>query len=70
MFAMSRDGQGPQSPDALAWLEQFAISGEALGWVMVPAGDSEVRLVTNNHERLSRLYRLSSAAVARDAVLR
>jgi D-aspartate ligase len=51
---------GPESPHALDWLEQFAASGKALGWVLVPAGDSEVRLVTSNHERLSRFYRLSS----------
>ena len=48
------DADGP-----LAWLEDYAYAGGVKGWVLVPAGDSEVRLLTDNHARLSESYRLS-----------
>jgi D-aspartate ligase len=51
---------GAEDAKALPWLEAYAEQQDAKGWVLVPAGDSEVRLVTNNHERLARLYRLTT----------
>jgi D-aspartate ligase len=54
------DWPGAEAEGALAWLESYAMNSGAAGWVLIPAGDSEVRLVTNHHERLSRSYRLAT----------
>jgi predicted ATP-grasp superfamily ATP-dependent carboligase len=51
---------GAEAPGALDWLEDYAQRADAKGWVIIPAGDSEVRLVTNNHARLSGLFRLTT----------
>lgn len=51
---------GAEAGGAIDWLEAYADQNGALGWVLIPAGDSEVRLVTNNHERLSSRYRLAT----------
>lgn len=51
---------GAESDEALAFLHNLAQRGGMAGWVLVPAGDSEVRLVTNNFDRLSLSYRLST----------
>lgn len=54
------DWPGAESEDALAWLEDYATRAGARGFVLIPAGDSEVRLVTGHHERLSELYRVTT----------
>ncbi len=51
---------GAEDPAALAFLERLAAEGGLAGAVLIPAGDSEVRLVTTHHERLSQLYRLTT----------
>ncbi len=51
---------GAEAPSALEWLEAYAVIAKTEGWLLIPAGDSEVRLVTNNHERLSRSFRLAT----------
>ena len=51
---------GAEAPNALDWLEDYARRAGTRGWVIIPAGDSEVRLVTNNHARLSELFRLTT----------
>ena len=56
------DWPGAEAPDALDWLEAYAGSDGVGGWVLIPAGDSEVRLVTHHHKRLSALYRLTTPA--------
>lgn len=51
---------GAESDAALRWLTDYARGPGQGGWVLIPAGDSEVRLVTNHHEQLSDLYRLTT----------
>jgi D-aspartate ligase len=54
------DWPGAESPQALEWLASHACMGGAGGWVLIPAGDSEIRLVTGNHARLAPLFRLTT----------
>ena len=51
---------GAESASALDWLVAYAGREGRGGWVLIPAGDSEVRLVTNHHDRLASLYRLTT----------
>lgn len=51
---------GAEDAGALPFLEQLATAGGYQGAVLLPAGDSEVRLVTMHHERLSRHFRLTT----------
>lgn len=51
---------GAEAEGALAHLEAIAARGKPGEWVLIPAGDSEVRLVTEHHERLSRQFRLAT----------
>lgn len=53
---------GGESPDAAAWLIALAERRQLHGWVLFPAGDSDVRLVAQNHQLLSQYYRLSTPA--------
>lgn len=51
---------GAESETALGWLEEHAAGAGQGGWILIPAGDSEVRLVTRHHDRLGSLYRLTT----------
>jgi len=51
---------GAEADTAIAFLEGLAKSGQCMDWVLIPAGDSEVRLVTNHYDALSHYYRLST----------
>jgi len=61
---------GAEAEGAPVWLENYAHANGAEGWVLIPAGDSEVRLVTGNHARLSQVYRGDDATVGRDPLCR
>ena len=55
-----KDWPGAEADGAIGWLERYATHGDAQGFVLMPAGDSEVRLVTGNHARLSELYHVAA----------
>jgi predicted ATP-grasp superfamily ATP-dependent carboligase len=48
---------GPLAPGAIPMLETLA-AAVAGPWLLIPAGDAEVKLVADNHERLSRNFLL------------
>ncbi len=54
------DWPGAEADGALGWLINYAAAGDARGWLLIPAGDREVRLVTNHYERLGQFYCLST----------
>jgi predicted ATP-grasp superfamily ATP-dependent carboligase/peptidoglycan/xylan/chitin deacetylase (PgdA/CDA1 family) len=49
---------GPTSDDAVDYLLRLAETDRLAGWVLFPAGDREVTLVSQNHVRLSRVFRV------------
>jgi predicted ATP-grasp superfamily ATP-dependent carboligase len=51
---------GAEHPEALSMLLELARTGATWGWVLAPAGDSEVRLVSAHHDVLSHSYRLTT----------
>jgi D-aspartate ligase len=52
---------GADSPDAVEWLLKTANAQKLEGWILCPAGDSEVRLVSSNHAQLSKLFRVCTS---------
>ncbi|MFT3988382.1 ATP-grasp domain-containing protein [Aestuariivirga sp.] len=55
----AEDWDGAESAGALDQLIALAEKRGALDWTLFPAGDAEVRLVSQNHAELSRLFRLT-----------
>lgn len=53
-----KDWPGVESAAAADWLIQAVKSGKWQGWLLCPAGDSEVRLVAANHAALSGAFKL------------
>ena len=51
---------GPDDPNASAWLLDFATRCDLGGWVLFPGGDSEVRLIAQNHRTLGSIFRLTT----------
>ena len=58
--AWSEDWAGAEAPGALDHLIALAETRGAAGWTLFPAGDAEVRLVSQNHAELSRIFRLTT----------
>lgn len=56
--AISARWPGPAHPDALRLLSDFADQKQLAGWLLVPAGDAEVRFVATHHQDLSRRFTL------------
>ncbi|HUZ67055.1 MAG TPA: ATP-grasp domain-containing protein [Beijerinckiaceae bacterium] len=51
---------GPDDPNASAWLMDLATQHNLRGWVLFPGGDSEVRLIAQNHRALASVFRLTT----------
>jgi predicted ATP-grasp superfamily ATP-dependent carboligase len=52
---------GPGANDAASWLIGFAGQQGCNGWLLIPCGDNELRLVANHLERLRQSYRIISS---------
>ncbi len=52
---------GPEAQGAVDWLLDLARREGFDGWTLLPAADADVRLVSQNHERLSSVFRLGVA---------
>jgi D-aspartate ligase len=52
---------GPEAPGAVDWLLDLASREGFEGWTLLPAADADVRLVSQNHERLSTVFKLGVA---------
>jgi predicted ATP-grasp superfamily ATP-dependent carboligase len=58
-YATSLPGwPGAASGTAVAWLEERADAEPLKGYLLLPAGDAELRLIAHNHGRLEQCYRL------------
>jgi predicted ATP-grasp superfamily ATP-dependent carboligase len=55
---MSARWPGPAHPDALGFLTGFADQKKLAGWLLIPAGDAEVRFVATHHRELSGRFAL------------
>ncbi len=51
---------GPDHPDAASFLMALAERHRLEGWVLIPGGDAEVRLIAQNYGELSKIFRLVS----------
>jgi len=50
---------GPESANAVDWLLELSAREGFDGWTLLPAADADVRLVSQNHERLSSVFKCS-----------
>jgi predicted ATP-grasp superfamily ATP-dependent carboligase len=49
---------GAEHADALGWLKDLAVRDGLEGWTLFPCGDEEVRLVSQQHDELSAVFRM------------
>ena len=50
----SFDWSGADHPDGLGQIIDVAVKNDLAGWVLIPTGDQDLRLVAQNHEMLSK----------------
>ena len=53
---------GPNDPNAVAWLLTFAARWKLEGWVLFPGADAELRLLSQNHDVLSKVFHVAAPA--------
>lgn len=51
---------GPDAPDAAQWLAHLAYDYGMTGWLLLPSGDAEVKLIASQRDLLGRAFRLMS----------
>ena len=51
---------GPNSPKAIEWLLAFAARWQLDGWVLFPGADAELRLLSQNHDALSKVFHVAA----------
>jgi predicted ATP-grasp superfamily ATP-dependent carboligase len=51
---------GAEHPEALGWLEDFALRDGFEGWTLFPCGDEEVRLISQHHDELGSFFRMGT----------
>jgi D-aspartate ligase len=51
---------GPNQPNALEWLLAYAAQWNLQGWVLIPGADAELRLLSQNHEALSKVFHVAA----------
>lgn len=54
------DWPGPQSPDAVSWLQSLARTHGLQDWLLVPCADAEVQLIAEHRDALRRSFRIVS----------